>query len=218
MMRVISAKFLGTLLAHCLFATFNVCLADVITFDDIDTGPFEGDFLVTISNGYHGLNWSNFGAVFALSHSPVSGYAAGLISPPNEAFNESGTPANFSSITPFTLTSGYFTGAWNEGLNITIRGLNGTAIVNSTTVVVSSSAPTLVNFNWTGLTEVTFDSFGGTPNPNYISFGSGTQFALDNLTLNMAVPEPATFTMLSIGIGLTGLSMMRRRVILPEPR
>ena len=33
------------------------------------------------------------------------------------------------------------------------------------TIVVSSTAPTLETFNWSGLTEVTFNSFGGTPIP-----------------------------------------------------
>jgi hypothetical protein len=31
------------------------------------------------------------------------------------------------------------------------------------------------------------------------------------------VPEPSTLTLLSIGIGLTGIAMMRRRVISPKP-
>jgi len=187
-----------------LLAT-STCLAGVINFDDINTGAFGSDSLAHISDGYQGLNWSNFGAIFALSHAPISGYAAGLISSPNEAFNEIGAPASFSSVTPFTFASGYFTGAWNEELNITIQGYNGATLLDSTTIVVSSTAPTLETFNWTGLTEVTLSSFGGTPNPAYATYGSGTEFALDNLTLS---PEPAT--PLLLGLALGGLTLLRR--------
>lgn len=204
-----TVRFLVVLSASFLLAT-SPCLADVITFDDINTGTSGSDVLVPISSGYHGFNWSNFGAIFALSHAPISGYAAGLISPPNEAFNEGGTPANFSSTTPFTFASGYFTGAWNEGLNITIQGFTGATLVDSTTIVVSSTAPTLETFNWAGLTEVTFNSFGGTPNPTYAPHGSGTQFALDNLTVN-TVPEPGALPLVGVAGGLILLSRKRFR-------
>ena len=153
--------------------------AAVITFDDINTGGT----LVSIPNGYAGSNWSNFDA-HSGSDIPLSGYTAGLVSSPNDAFNSGGTPSSLSSITPFSFVSGYFTGAWNDGLNITIQGLNGANILDSMTIIVSSTAPTLETFNWTGLTQVTFNSFGGTPNPRYASTGSGTHFVLDNLTIN----------------------------------
>jgi hypothetical protein len=130
------------------------------------------------------------------------------MSPPNEAYNEWGTPANFSSPTPFTFTSAYITGAWNSGLNITIQGFNGATMVDSETIVVSSTAPTLETFNWSGLTEVTFNSFGGTPNPTYDGFG--TQFALDNLTINAPTPEPSGS--LLVGVGLAALTLLRKRI------
>ena len=168
-------------------------LASVINFDDIDT-----DLNATLVNGYQGLDWSNFSAQPG-SGLPGTGYMAGVVSAPNDAFNEAGDPASFSSVTPFSFVSGYFTAAWKEGLNISIQGLNGTNVLFSRTIIVSSTAPTLETFNWTGLTEVTFDSFGGTPSPN--PTGTGSQFVLDNLTINSSVPEPGTPLLFAGGLG-----------------
>src|SRR5450755_3344067 len=93
-------------LSTCFLLVTSTGLAGVITFDDIDTTISP---VVALSNGYQGLNWSNF-AAHSGSSIPLSGYTAGLVSSPNDAFNLSGTPSSFSSITPFTFVSGYFSG------------------------------------------------------------------------------------------------------------
>lgn len=187
------------LAAHLLFAT-PVALANVITFDDIG--------IVTLPNGYQNLNWDNFathpGNYFG------TGYAAGLISSPNDAFNQFGKPASFSSITPFTFVSGYFTAAWNDGLNITIEGLNGTNVLDLRTIVVSNTGPTLEIFNWTDVTQVEFNSFGGTPNPYVLP--PAFHFVLDNLTID-AVPEPGMSLVVAI-ISL-GVIQLRRKWLTP---
>lgn len=179
--------------------------AGTITFDDIVTAG-----QIQISNGYQGFNWNNFFVIPPLSYSPNSGYAAGLVSSPNDAYNGYGTAATLSSATPFTLTSGYFTAAWNDGLNIIITGYNGATVVDSETIVISATAPTLETFDWSGLTEVLFVSLGGTPDPAYTS--SGFQFALDNLTINgsSSTPEPSGY--LLVGVGLATLTLLRKSI------
>lgn len=192
-----------SVIALCL-AFSSASWAEVITFDDIDTG---GD-LVAISNGYAGLDWTNFGA-HSPTYVPHSGYASGIVSGSNDAFNMFGAQANFSSTTSFTFVSAYFTGAWNDGLNITIQGLNGSTVLDTATIIVNASAPTLATFNWAGLTEVTFKSFGGTANPADQTSGAGTNFVMDNLTLTSAVPEPATGVW--VIAPLLGIVTLRRR-------
>lgn len=177
----------GFLLSPC------IGLAGVITFDDIDADP-----IASLDNGYQGLNWNNFAAARGSSLAG-SGYMAGLVSAPNDAFNEGGDPSSFSSVTPFSFVSGYFAAAWNDGLNISIQGLNGASVLFSKTIIVSSTAPTLETFNWAGLTEVTFDSFGGTPRPKPI--GIGSQFVLDNLAIDSSVPEPGAPLLFAGGLG-----------------
>lgn len=122
------------------------------------------------------------------------------------AFNEFGTMAAVSDGT-FTFNGAYLTGAWNDGLNITVDGLLGGVQLYSETVVANTSGPIFFNFNYTGIDEVTFNSFGGTPH-GFPSGGQGTQFAMDNFTLNQT-PEPSTLILAALG-GLALLAYRRR--------
>ena len=57
-------------------------------------------------------------------------------------------------------------------------------------MIVDITSPTLFNFNFLGIDNLKFTSFGGTDAP----YGdNGKQFALDNFTYNSKpVPEPLT--------------------------
>jgi len=188
-----------------LFCVPGLCsTGTLITFDDLSAGVGG----VQIANGYAGLNWSNFYALDGPSYG--GGYAAGVISSPNVAYNGFGAPASFSSPAPFTLDSLYLTAAWNDNLQVTVTGLNnGQAIAGDTaTLTLSATQPTLFAPGWSGLTEVDFTSFGGTPHPGYE--GGGDHFALDNLAID-ATPEPS-FTWAGLGLlGALGLFKLRFR-------
>jgi autotransporter-associated beta strand protein len=160
----------------------------LITFDNI-TVPSGSN--LPISNGYAGLNWSNFYALNTKTYQP-SGYVNGVVSPSNVGFNGYGNPATFSVTTgSFTLVSGYFTGSWNNGLTVDVTGLSHGQVVDSTSFVVNTSGPTLETFNWAGVDTVQFLSSGGVQDASFS--GSGTHFAVDNITLILgpAVPSQA---------------------------
>ena len=95
----------------------------LINFDDLNPG-----FGSQIANGYAGLNWNNFYALNSSVAGP-SGYENGTISSPNVAYNAFGSAASISSATPFTLNSGYFTAAWNNGLNLEVIAQSGSSVV-----------------------------------------------------------------------------------------
>jgi hypothetical protein len=222
-------------------------LATVLTFNNLPDPGYKGG---AVANGYGGLTWNNFNYVNVVEEANngtgVAGYNNGDVSAPNVALNGGGALAAVSSATPFAFNSGYFTAAWNNGLQITLTGyLNGVQ-VDQTTFTVSTRSPTLVTLNWGDVTSVTFTSSGGT-NAGYR--GWGEEFALDNLTITPSldqagptdpptpdlvstpqnlpsppdspdvtvVPEPTGWALMILGAGLVG-GMLRRRVrVAPVP-
>jgi hypothetical protein len=209
-----SKLLLGGAAALALCIAASSASAGVITFDNLgDNGSGTPIF-----NGYAGLQWNNFDvldAVALANQVGPTGYSNGIVSSPKVAFNISGTPASFSSGTTFNLDDFYLTAAWSDGLTVQITGLIGGNPVDSATEVIDTSGPTHVMLNWSGIDEVDFVSFGGVQHGH---IGQGSNFALDNLTLAFngpTVPEPGTWAMLILGLGMVGFAARRRREGLP---
>ncbi len=199
----------------------GLCLADpasatLITFDDLpDTSLYN-----RIPNPYDGFDWSSHFRYLDGAKYPSyyhSGYRHGVVSAPNVAFNGGGRSVNFSSGMPFELDSFYLTAAWRRGLKVTVTGeLNG-VVVDSTTLTVKRSGPTLETFNW-DVNEVILHSFGGV----LVDF-EGHQFVLDNVKVSPvpeasirfnsfgAVPESSTWTLMLVGFAGLGCAAIMQR-------
>ena len=139
-----------------------------------------------------------------------NGYGHGVVSGSNIAYNGSALTASLSSLSSFLFNGAYFTGAWNNGLSITVNGFLGGVATLSKTFVVDSLAPTWQSFDWT-VDSLSFSSAGGV-NQGY--GGSGSHFAMDNFTYNevlSSVPEPETYAMFAVGLGLLGAFVRRRK-------
>jgi hypothetical protein len=111
--------------------------------------------------------------------------------------------------TAFTFNGAYLTGAWNDGLNITVDGFNNGAKTYTKTVIASAHTPTYFDFDFSNIDTLHFSGIGGL---NAGFSGSGTHFVMDNFTYNEAThatPEPAT--MLLVGSGIAGLIGARRK-------
>ena len=197
-------KLLKTLLVSSI-----VAMASTAAF--ADTLTFEGlvGYDPNVSH-YGDLTWNNFYLLDSSSTSlSNSGYHNGTVSGTQVAYNAFGNAASFGSTSAFTFNSGFFTGAWNDGLQIHVVGTGATAY--SKDFVVNTASPSLVVFNWTGLTSVTFSTSGGTPH-GYS--GIGKHFALENITVNeavTAVPEPESYAMLLAGLAAMGVVVRRRK-------
>jgi hypothetical protein len=163
---------------------------------------FEGGSL----GGFTGSN------VYTLDTSSYqnSGYTNGVVSGQYVAYNGYGTDASLSSLSSFLFTGAYFTGAWNDGLSITVNGFLGGVATMSKTFVVDSLAPTWQSFGW-NVDSLSFSSTGGV---DHGYGGGGNHFAMDNFTYNevlSSVPEPETYAMFAVGLGLLGVFGRRRK-------
>ncbi|MEH1875168.1 PEP-CTERM sorting domain-containing protein [Nostoc sp.] len=187
----------------------SVAQATVLTFDDI--APIS--YFDPIPNGYGGFNWDNFNYINGSNPKITrTGEDNGRISGDYVAFNGFGNPALVSD-NVFDFNSAYLSATWNNGLSVTVEGLKSGATLYSKTVVVNTTQPTLVNFDYFGIDELKFSSFGGVQ-PYYIRGGSGTQFALDNFTFNekaTSVPEPTLLPALLSIAALSAGSVLRRK-------
>jgi hypothetical protein len=144
-----------------------------LTFDDLHDSTYE------IPPGYGGLNWSNFNFFNASTALDPSGYKAGMVSAPNVIYNVDAGAASIISPAPFDLISAFLTAAWDDNLNVEARGYIGSTLAYDVTNTLSATMPSNIQFNYFGVTSVSFLSSGGTPYSGYSE--TGKQFVMDNV-------------------------------------
>lgn len=195
------------LIATVLALWLPLANSAVLTFDDLPTpGPYlEGN----VPNGYGGLNWTNMG-VHNVSGSPNSGYAVAAVSGSNVAFNYFAGLA-VTSGAAFDFVGAYFTGAWNDGLNINVEGYNAATLLYNATFSVSVTQPTWKQLDMLNVTELRFTSSGGVPWPDWVTIGGGSHFAMDNFTYEAVVPIPAAAWLIAPAVGLLAPWVKRRQ-------
>lgn len=183
-------------------SSLHAAITTSIGFDDL-ADKSEG---AVVPNGYRGLSWNGFLTMPPGSDWGPSGYHAGLISGLNVGFNAYGNPASIETVFLMTVSSGYFTAAWQDGLSLSVQAFRGNALVGSKEFVLSSTTPMLINLNFEYVTKITFSSGGGIKNPNYPI--GGDQFVVDDLVIT-SVPEPSVLLCSVISLSL---AVRRNRV------
>ena len=180
--------------------------SDLITFDDLPTPGPSGSL---IPNGYGGLDWSNFYYLNGTTYQyQPNGYNNGIVSPHNVALNGYGSTAmNSASGGTFEFNSAYFTGAWNDGLQMTVQGYDNSMLLDSVTFTINTSGPTLETFDWTGVNELVFSSIGGTHNPSFGKPALSSQW----ITLSIRRPSRDRSCLVLGAIGLLGFRWLLSR-------
>jgi hypothetical protein len=196
--RMLRTVLLALAVAVAAFTGTPRASAAVLTFDDVD--PSDAD--VVIPNGYGGLNWSNFETLDPVAGGVENnGYLAGTTSGTFVAFTTYGMPGSISASTPFDLIGGNFTGAWRDGLQLTITGFRNGIQEHTTTLTLQSTAYLAALLGWHGVDLVTFSAVGGV-NHGYAT-GDGTQFAIDDLHV-ASTPTPGSLLLMVTGLGVLG--------------
>jgi hypothetical protein len=171
--------------------------AILLNFDSLPAGGPLSFYPPVVPDGYSQLSWNNFAVANGSEFAPNTGYYTGLVSGNNEIFNEFGNPASVSIANGlFDLYSAYLTAALNLNtpLNIQVEGFDGTILLYDNTYTVNNLGPTLINFDYTGVSQVTFIS------------SPGQQFVMDNMTVN--VPDESN-TLGLFGATMGGLMVLR---------
>lgn len=172
----------------------NSANAELFTFDELSAPSGFG----AIPNGYAGLNWSQF--YFGEAAKADPGYINAVVSTPNVAYNLIGVPASVSNQGGFNLISGFFTAPYSFApttVQVTTTGSSN----QQKSFSINTTSPTEVIFDFYNITSATFST---TPS-------ASTNFALDNLTVTL-VPEPESWALMLLGLGVvSGLVRRRRR-------
>jgi hypothetical protein len=173
--------------------------ASTLQFDDLVFTPnaVSNPSANSVPNGYGGLTWTNFQVSQPVSCAQApsqsgcpsnNGLVNGVVSPPNVVLTSCSNgcvAGSVSSSTPFDLVSGYFTGVWRDALQVTVTGVNDAKSTTcAVTFSVNTTGPTFELLNVNDVTRVTLVGTGGAHNPNVPPNVDGTNFVLDNLSIN----------------------------------
>ena len=159
----------------------------VLSFDDISSA-YNTRFN-PIPNGYGGLNWENanyMNTTWELVTYGWNGYATARTSGIFVAFNTGGRSMSMSLPVGqyFQLNSLVLSAAWNNNLQMTIKGTRNNVVIYQTiTNLQVASRTTLYTLKWANVDKITFESTGGTPYPGLS--GTGTHFVLDNIDITI---------------------------------
>lgn len=190
-----------TMSAVVLVIASGIAEASILTFDDVTTNSYA-----FIQNGYGELNWDNMSVIDGEAYwsTTDTGYTGGLISGSYVAYNELSRMATASVASgTFNFLGAYLSAAWNDGLQIDIKGYNSGSLLYDTTVVVNMNEPIWFDFNFNNIDQLTFNSYGGVN----VGVTTGKHFVMDNLSFVVPLP-PAVYL---FGFGLFSLIGLARR-------
>ena len=173
--------------------------ATTLDFDDLSGDPSQA-----ITAGYGGFDWHTLATITADAW-PGSGYAQGVVSGPNAAYNWDGGAVSirWTGAGAIDFGGAFFTAAWQEQ-ELVFEGWRDGALLYATpeSLVITTEAPLWVQLDWAGIDELRI-------------YNSANHWAMDDFSFSAsAVPEPASAGLLLAGLGL--LACCRRKTLQPR--
>lgn len=231
----------GASLAMAAFgASANVLDFEGIQFTQFQANVISGYSLANTNSyisglstnypGYGNLKWSQNGNLNDFRVVEASGFLArnpgtpanngithGLVSGNWVATNSGGADVWFETLNPtaplFNFDSAYMSAAWYNGLKVDVTGYRN-GVAQSTKTVTLGHGASLQEFNMSNVDKVLFHSqqTSGTVIDNQSTYNHA--FVMDNLSIT-AVPEPESYGLALIGLGLFGGIAARKRLTKP---
>jgi hypothetical protein len=188
------------LVSFAALALAGPASAKLITFDLLKGSDKP------IPTGWAGFHWSTDFYYLDGADFPGTGFDNGVVSSPNVAFNNGVNTVGFGRQKPFEIVSFYVTAAYRNDLNFRVSGLLDGTVVDSETVKINTSGPTLITLDWNDINHVVFYAYGGVNAGLGGNKSDGFEFALDNLTTRVvsSIPEPSTWALMLLGFAGLG--------------
>ena len=147
--------FAVLLLCHTALAS-----AAIVNFDDLDASG--GDLGLDSLSPYQGFTWTNFSAYTNVPGFP--GFNNGIVSLDNaaysggELFGATVTPVigKIEANDPFDFVSAYLGSGYYDDLDLTVQGRLDGSLLFTSSLILNTTAPVLINFAFTGIDELDF--------------------------------------------------------------
>ena len=198
---------LGCVLSFAGITLTSVASAEIVDFEDVDLGggsSLPNPYVIGAHGDFYFANLGCYDDVLIEEAIGFSGYSNGAVSGLQAAYQIYGQPSSIvhqdGHLVLFDIESAYFTAAWREGLQLRVRGFVGAGneeVYDETFTIGIES--TFIDFGISGVSSVTFETFGGT-NAGF-SF-DGANFIMDDVDLTVVPTPPVFATLLLAGIGV----------------
>lgn len=198
---MLSRKLFPAFLASTLFLLPTAASADDVNFDEFTSPPVSCCYGSTLT-----------GAVVYPTVTISDGAASGSVMNGSGWNNEQTSGQNL-----FGTLSGSMNFVFSNPVNnLSFDIINGLFSTDNFLVQLFDSSDTLINSQSHSLTEYT--SPGSVSNFSFadsgisrVTISGNSDFAVDTISFNSAVPEPATWAMMLMGFGAMGAAMRRQR-------
>ena len=160
-----SSNLIATKINESIVTLADDLTESTIIFDDL---PDPTNGTKWIPNHYRGLRWTNISCMnqsYAVAKFPRSEYATAFISGSSSYiafFNEEASITVENPNETFTISSVSACAAWNDDLQLTIKGYQNSREMNRHTATLLFGKLQFILLRWNNIDKITFKPSGGT--------------------------------------------------------